>query len=134
VKAARIIFFAAAVYGMAALVPGLLIETGGALAFTALPNPEYYYAFYGSALVWQFAFLLIAWDPVRYRALMPIAVLEKLAFFLPCLWLWQAGRLAQASGPFLGGMIDGIWMLLFIVAWRLTPQRRQERAHGRSDI
>ncbi len=122
-KAARIIFIASAVYGIAALLPGFFIETSGARGFDALPNPEYYYGFYGSALVWQFAFLVIARDPVRYRAFMPVAVLEKLAFFLPCLWLWQSGRLGGSSGPFLGGMIDGIWMLLFLVAWRLTPRQ-----------
>ena len=86
-KAARLIFAIAAIYGIAVLVPGLFIESSGALAFVELSNPEYYYGFYGSALVWQFAFLAIASDPVRYRPLMLVAVLEKAAFFGACLWL-----------------------------------------------
>ncbi len=127
-KAARIIFAIAAVYGIAVLAPGLFIETTGALAFVEFPNPEYYYGFYGSALVWQFAFLIIASDPVRYRPLMLIAVLEKAAFFGACLWLWQAGRLNGVSGPFIGAMIDGLFMLAFIAAWRLTPRHPKGEA------
>ena len=121
-KAARIIFAIAAVYGIAVLTPGLFIESSGALAFLELSNPEYYYGFYGSALVWQLGFLLIASDPIRYRPLMLIAVLEKAAFFGACLWLWQAGRLGSASGPFIGGLIDGGLMLAFAAAWSLTPR------------
>ena len=121
-KAARIIFAIAAIYGIAVLTPGLFIETTGALAFVELPTPEFYYGFYGSALVWQVAFLLIASDPVRYRPLMLVAVLEKAAFFGACLWLWQAGRLGGGSGPFIGAMIDGVLMLAFIAAWWMTPR------------
>ena len=122
-KVARIIFAVAAVYGIAVLTPGLFIEAAGVLPFTALPTPEYYYGFYGSALVWQFAFLLIAGDPARYRPVMLVAVLEKAAFFAACLWLWQDGRLGGNSGPFIGGMIDAALMFAFIAAWWVTPQR-----------
>ena len=121
-KAARIIFAIAAVYGIAVLTPGLFIEATGALAFMDLPTPEFYYGFYGSALIWQFAFLLIASDPIRYRPLMLVAVIEKAAFFGACLWLWQAGRLGSASGPFIGAMIDCVLMLAFIAAWWITPK------------
>lgn len=129
-RAARIIFVLAAIYGIGVLLPGLFIEAGGARGFPELPNPEYYYGFYGSALVWQIGFLAIARDPLRYRALIPVAVLEKLAFFLPCLWLWQAGRLGADSGPFIGGMIDGVWMLLFLLAWWLVARERRVAPTG----
>lgn len=121
-KAARLIFAAAATYGIAVLLPGLLIERGASPLYPPLAQPEYYYGFYGSALVWQFVFLLIAHDPVRYRPLMALAVLEKAAFFGACLWLWQAGRLQPVSGPFIGAMIDGALMLAFIAAWWLPPR------------
>jgi hypothetical protein len=52
---------------------------------------------------------------------MPVAVLEKAAFFAPSVALHIAGRLA-VSGPFIGAMIDGVWMVLFAVAWRATRQ------------
>lgn len=119
-RAARLIFACAAVYGVAVLLPGLLIERGPTPLYPPLAQPEFYYGFYGSALVWQLLFIAIARDPVRYRPLMLVAVLEKAAFFLPCLWLWQTNRLAAASGPFIGAMVDGLLMLAFLLAWWLT--------------
>lgn len=120
-KFARRVYLIAAIYGIVVLVPGFFMEREFGLAMPpAITHPEFYHGFYGSALVWQFAFLLIARDPVRYRALMPITMLEKLAFLLACLWLWGAGRLA-IGGPFYGAMIDGVLMVLFLIAWMRTP-------------
>lgn len=125
-KAARLIFAVAAVYGLAVLLPGLLVEQGQTPLYPPLAQPEFYYGFYGSALVWQLMFIAIVRDPARYRPLMLVAVLEKAAFLIPCLWLWQAGRLSAASGPFIGAMIDGLLMLAFLLAWRLTrPEQKQ---------
>lgn len=119
---ARTIFGFAAVYGICVLLPGLFIETGPGGAFgPGIALPEFYYGFYGSALVWQLGFLVIAHDPVRYRPLMLVAILEKAAFFIACLALWAAGRIA-IGGPFIGAMIDGAWMLAFLVAWARTAK------------
>ncbi len=107
-KFVRIIFAVAAVWGFLALIPGLFAQPGG--------QPEYYYGFYGLALVFQLVFVMIALDPARYRALIPIAILEKLSFFLPVTVLYLQGRVAMGS-VFFGGMIDGLWMLLFGLAW-----------------
>lgn len=118
---ARVTFGVAAAYGILALVPGFFAEQ--VIGQGPLPHPEFYYGFYGSALVWQLLFVLISRDPVGCRWLMPIAVLEKAAFFIPCVWLYAVGRMPVA-GPFIGGMIDGVLMLLFLVAWRRTPAAR----------
>lgn len=110
-KIVRIIFALAAAWGFLALVPGLFGEAG--------PRPEYYYGFIGIALVFQLIFILIATDPARYRALIPIAILEKLSFFLPVTLLYAQGRVPM--GPvFVGGMVDGLFMLLFGLAWLLS--------------
>ncbi len=122
-RAARLIFAAAAMFGIAVLVPGLFVEAGATALYPPLAQPEFYYGFYGSALVWQFGFLVIAHDPVRYRPLMLVAVLEKAGWVITCLWLWQAERLNPLSGPFIGAMIDGALMLAFIAAWWLTPRQ-----------
>lgn len=123
-KFARRVYLIAALYGIVVLVPGFFMEREFGLSMPpAVTHPEFYHGFYGSALVWQFAFLLIARDPVRYRPLMLITVLEKLAFLLACLWLWGAGRLA-VGGPFYGAMIDGVLMVLFFIAWARTPSVR----------
>jgi hypothetical protein len=107
---ARWIFLIAGLYGVLALTPAFL---------TAPPTgtaPEFYYGFLGLALVWQLAFFVIASDPARYRPLMPIAILEKLSFFATCLTLYFTGAMA-VSPIFIGGMIDGVLMALFALAW-----------------
>jgi hypothetical protein len=115
-KFVRIIFAAAAAWGFLALVPGLFAEAG--------PRPEYYYGFIGLALVFQLIFVLIALDPARYRALVSIAILEKLSFFLPVAILYQQGRVAM--GPvFVGAMVDWLFMLLFALAWLVLRKAGQ---------
>jgi hypothetical protein len=59
----------------------------------AITHPEYYYGFVGIALVFQFVFLIIARNPVKYRALMPVSVLEKLSFVVPTVILYFQNRL-----------------------------------------
>jgi hypothetical protein len=83
----------------------------------AITHPEFYYGFYGSALVWQLVFFVIAGNPVRYRPLMLVSVLEKISFLAACLALLATGRLA-VGGPLAGSLIDGVWMVLFVMAWR----------------
>lgn len=113
---ARWVFLIAGVYGIAVLVPGLFGEARPAAPAARLAHPEYYYGFLGSALVWQLAFIAIARNPARLRPLMPIAVLEKLAFFGPCLALYYDGRLAPGA-TLTGGIIDGVLMIAFALAW-----------------
>ncbi|MEO9635993.1 MAG: hypothetical protein ABJF89_12355 [Parasphingorhabdus sp.] len=116
-KFVRTIFLLAAAWGFFALVPGLFAEPG--------PRPEYYYGFVGLALVFQLIFVMIAIDPLRYRMLVPIAILEKLSFFLPVSILYLQGRMAL--GPvFYGAMVDGLLMLLFGLAWFLL--RKEAKA------
>lgn len=121
-KLARWIFLVAAIYGLAVLTPtmfaGPTVPDGDPLA----PYAAYFYGFVGIALVFQLVFLLIASDPMRWRNLMPLAVLEKISFFGPGLALYFQGRLAQ--GPlFYGAMIDGVLMVLFALAWWSTRSR-----------
>lgn len=121
-KLARWIFLVAGLYGLAVLAPGFFMEAAfGAASPPPVNHPEFYYGFYGSAFVWQLVFLAIAWDPGRFRLLMPIAVLEKIAFFAPAMALYANGRLA-AGGPFYGAIIDGVLMVLFALAWLNMPK------------
>lgn len=109
-KSARWIFLIAAICGVLVLAPGLFVAPPESAA------PEFYYGFVGSALVWQLMFFLIAREPQRYRPLMLVAVLEKFAFFATCVALYAVGVMT-ISAPFIGGMIDGVWMLLFAFAY-----------------
>ena len=120
---AKTTYLLAAIYGVVVLVPGFFLEAQFSQATPpALTHPEFYYGFYGSALVWQFAFLVISRDPVRYRPLMLVTVFEKAGFFIACLTLWSSGRMGP-TGPFYGGLIDGVWMVLFAIAWTRTPRQ-----------
>jgi hypothetical protein len=87
----------AGIYGLIVLLPQYFMEAQiGRDSPPAITHPEHFYGFVGVALAWQFAFLVIARDPQRFRPLMPVAVIEKLAFFLPTLWLFLGGRVAAA--------------------------------------
>lgn len=109
-KLARWIFLLAGIYGVAVLTPGLFLPARGV--------PELYYGFIGLALVWQLVFLAIARDPVGLRVVMPLCILEKLSFFAVVLSLFLKGRVE--GDLFWGGMIDGAWMILFAIAWRVS--------------
>lgn len=127
---ARWVFLIAGVYGVLVLAPGLFMEPqAGEAAPAPITNPEYYYGFFGSALVWQLVFLLVASNPQRWRALMPIAVLEKAAFFLPCLALYFTGRMGLGQ-IFLGGMIDGFLMVMFALAWWVSGRKSPSNPAG----
>jgi hypothetical protein len=121
---ARRVFTGAAVYGILALAPMYFMEARiGRDSPPPITHPEHFYGFIGVALVWQFAFLLIARDPVRYRPLMPIAVLEKLAFGLPCIFLYARGRLDPAVLAF--GLLDLVLGVLFVFSYLKTPRRER---------
>ena len=106
----------AAIYGVIVLTPLYLVP--------AWPQHwETFLGFVGVALVFQGVFWTIGGDPVKYRALMPYAVLEKLAFGVPCLALYLQGYpVAPPVAVFAG--IDLLLGLGFFLAWRRTPLTR----------
>ena len=113
-KFARRVFFGAGLYGIAVLVPHYFLEERLARVFPpALTHPEHYYGFLGVALAWQFAFLVIARDVVRFRPLMLPAALEKLLFVGATLVLWAKGRVpADVARLTAGDLLLGLLFLL----------------------
>jgi len=119
VVVARRTFRIAAIYGILVLLPQYFLE--GRIGRDYPPpitHPEHFYGFIGVALAWQVLFLLIARDPLRYRPVMPVAILEKLAFGLACVVLYVQGRLAGATLS--AGAIDLVLAVLFLVSYRAT--------------
>jgi hypothetical protein len=117
---ARRTFQIAGIYGLLALVPMYFLE--GRIGRDIPPpitHPEYFYGFLGVAVAWQFAFLVISRDPVRFRPLMIPAVLEKASFGLATIALWLAGRLPAQTLAF--GLIDTTLGILFVLAYLRTP-------------
>jgi hypothetical protein len=118
-KFARIVFRVAAVYGFLVLVPlYFLMERMGQDAPPPITHAEFYYGFVGLALVWQAVFWLIASDPLRYRPIMPVAILEKVAYALPALILYAQGRLAPSM--LWTAMADAVLGVFFAAAWIRT--------------
>lgn len=122
---AKWIFRIAGVYGLLVLVPQLFLEDRIAIDMPpALTHPEFFYGFLFVAIAWQFVFLLIARDPVRFRPLMPVCLLEKFPFGITCIVLYAQQRLAPQV--LAGGVIDLILGTLFAIAWWRLANRRSD--------
>jgi hypothetical protein len=116
VAAMRWLFRLAAAYGLIALLP---------MYFQAPPDlthPEFYFGFIGVATAWQFAFLVIAQDPLRYRLLILPGIVEKLGFGIPALYLYAQGRTPALMA--LGGAVDLVFVALFAWAFVKLSQPR----------
>jgi len=122
---ARRVFLIAGVYGILVLTPQYFLEDRvGVDNPPPVNHPEFYYGFTGVALAWQVLFLIIARDPVRLRPAMLPGVLEKFSFTGAGVVLYLQGR---APALVLGfSLLDGLLGVLFLVAWKLTPSRRDE--------
>ncbi|HSE47959.1 MAG TPA: hypothetical protein VLA96_01995 [Terriglobales bacterium] len=119
---AKRVFLFAGIWGLLVIVPGFFNEPF--VAQTQPPpitHPEYFYGFYTTALAFQVLFLLMARDPVRYRALMPACMLEKFGFVIAAAVLWGLGRIPQLIVFF--AFTDLVWGALFVLAYRKTPKQ-----------
>jgi len=111
-RAARLIFAIAGIYGLIVLLPLFFVEPW---LVPPPSRPEDYYGFLGSATAFQLVYLTIARDPLRFRPLMPVAVLAKLAFFVTMISLWFEGR--AAAPAMVLASVDGLIGLAFAYAW-----------------
>src|SRR5947207_2475844 len=115
---ARWVFMLAGVTGVLMIVPPFFMEAKTGEDYPPpINHPEFYYGFFGVALAWQWMFLIIASDPVRYRPAMLPAMLEKASFAIVVPILYAQGRVGLSM---LGAsMLDALWLVLFVWAyWR----------------
>jgi hypothetical protein len=119
---AKIVFWIAAVWGVLVLAPlYFMFATISRMDPPAITHPGFYYGFIGLGLAWQFAFCVIATDPVRYRPLMLPAVVEKFAYGIAVVVLVLQDRMSGRDLVFAGA--DLLLGLLFAIAFLRT--RRQ---------
>jgi hypothetical protein len=121
VKFAKIVFRIAAIWGFLIITPlYFLFDLVGKNDPPPITHPAFYYGFVGVALVWQFAFLIIASDPIRFRLLMIAAILEKLVYSVPVIILVSQKRMNPNDLVFAG--IDLFLGVLFVFAYLRTPR------------
>lgn len=123
-KFIRIVFLFAGVYGLLVLLPQYFLEEMNGRTYPPpITHPEYYYGFIGVAVAWQVLFLILARDPVRYRAMMIPAILEKASFGIAAIVLYLQNRIAPVTFGF--GMIDLLLGALFVAAYIKTSAHKE---------
>jgi len=124
-KFAKIVFMIAGIYGILIVAPLFVME--GIIDATqppAITHPEYYYGFVCVTLVWQILFLVLARDPLRYRPMMLLAVLEKVSGIVFILLV----LLHRSPPSMLIGIVDVILGILFLIAYIRTAPSSAGRA------
>ena len=121
-KFAKVVFWIAAIWGIVILTPLYFIfDLIGRQDPPPVTHPAFYYGFVSTALVWQFAFILIARDPIRLRPMMIPSILEKFGYGASLIVLYLQRRLHGTD--LLLGAIDMVLGILFVVAFFRTPTR-----------
>jgi hypothetical protein len=119
-KFAKYLFYIAGVWGILVLTPLFFIFNQIAEKDPPpVTHPLFYYGFTGVALAWQFVFLVIGSNPVRFRPLMLVSILEKLGYFLPALILFLQHRVHPFDLLISCG--DILLAVLFLIAYLKTP-------------
>ena len=122
---ARWIFLLPGATGVLMIVPLFFLEAQTGVDFPPpINHPEYYYGFLGVTLAWQLLFLVIGFDPVRYRMAMLPALVEKGSFALAIPILYALGRVPGVWLVF--ASTDGTWLVLFAIAFVVTPKEKRQ--------
>lgn len=112
-------------------LPLLAAEKQIAIQFPPpLTHVEYFYGFVLIVMAWQVAFLVIAGNPLQYRALMPVTILEKIPYAVAVAALLVQGRVARMMLVF--GFVDSVWAIMFFAAYVQTGRSMSEQATGAS--
>jgi hypothetical protein len=116
-KFAKIVFWTASIWGVLVLTPLYFIfDLIGRQDPPPITHPAFYYGFVGTALAWQFAFMVIARDPVRFRLMMIPAAIEKFSYGATLIVLYLQQRVHTQDLLVFGG-VDTLLGVLFLVAF-----------------
>ena len=118
---AKWVFLLAGIIGILMVLPPYFLEERfGRDSPPPVNHPELYYGFFGVTLSWQFMFLVIGSDPVRFRRAMLPSLLEKASFAIAIPILYALGRVPVTSVGF--ASMDATWFVLFLIAYLRTPK------------
>jgi hypothetical protein len=117
---AKWVYLLAGITGALVLIPPFFLEEQfGRDNPPPVNHPEFYYGFFGVGLAWQFMFLVIASDPIRFRRVMLPSLLEKASFAIAIPILYALGRVTLTLVGF--ASMDATWFVLFLIAYLRTP-------------
>ena len=118
-KFAKWVFGIAFFWGILVLSPlYFMFDLIGRMDPPPITHPGFYYGFLSAGLAWQFAFAVIALNPVRFRPMMVPSVIEKFAYGVSLGVLYLQGRLHGQDLAF--GGIDVVLGVLFLLAFFRT--------------
>jgi hypothetical protein len=124
---AKIVFRIAGVFGVLALAPLYFVfDMVGRVDPPPVTHPQFYYGFAGLGLAWQFAFFVIAADPLRFRPMMIPSVIEKASYVGALLVLYLQDRISPMQAA--TAVPDALLGALFLVAFFKTRRGTIKRA------
>jgi hypothetical protein len=122
VRFPRVVFTIAGIWGVLIMTPlYFMFEAIGRAYPPPITHPDLYYGFVSVTLAWQVAFLVIASNPVRYRAFMLTAIREKFLYVGTIVMLATQGQLQTVQAAAIV-VPDGLLGLLFVGAFFRTPR------------
>jgi hypothetical protein len=86
----------------------------------AVNHPEFFYGFVFLNICWQVLYLFLSTDPIRYRPMMIPSFLAKTSGVVALTWLYLQKRISSQWAATI--IIDGIWAVLFLVAFWAAGQ------------
>ncbi len=128
-KFARVVFTIAGVWGIVVLTPLYwMTDKIGRQYPPPITHLDFFFGFLAVTIAWQVAFMVIAWDPVRFRPFMIPATLEKFLYVATLAVLYARGDLqpgqAMVAGP------DLLLGVLFVTAFARTSSNASARPGG----
>ncbi len=116
---AKIVFWIAALWGVLVITPLFFIfDLIGRQDPPPITHPLFYYGFACLGLAWQFAFMVIATDPARFRLMMLPAIFEKFSYAAATGTVYLRGGVRP--GDLVFGGVDLLLGLLFVIAFFKT--------------